>query len=188
MDVTSAGNGLEPDNSDMPGQEAGLLDQVLGALTALQESFDAKIRYDEVKERQIAAQHQELEKHRQGLYQQILGPVLADLIGIYDEIAKQIADSDSDDAVREMSFLPGLLEMVEEVLGRYGAAKFACEGDGIDRSRQRVIDVQPTDVAELGRRLARRLRPGFEAGGKVIRPEWVIAYRYTPDTETQPAD
>ena len=185
MDVTSAGNGLEPDNSDMPGQEARLLDQVLGALTALQESFDAKIRYDEAKERQIATLHQELEKHRQGLYQQILGPVLADLIGIYDEIANQVAASDSDDAARGMSFL---LEMVEEVLGRYGAAKFACEGDSIDRSRQRVIDVQPTDVAELGRHLARRLRPGFEAGGKVIRPEWVIAYRYTPDTETQPAD
>ena len=45
---------------------------VLAELRELRERFDSKIRYDEVKERQIDALHEELQGHRQGLYQQIM--------------------------------------------------------------------------------------------------------------------
>jgi molecular chaperone GrpE len=182
MDITGTESELEQDNSGPSRQEAQLLDQVLTALAALQESFDAKIRYDEAKERQIAALHAELETHRQGLYQQIRRPLLADLIGIYDEIANQIAASQSAEA-GGMGFL---LELVEEVLRRNEVTKFACEGDRIERSRQQVIDVEPTGQAELNKRVARRLRPGFEMDGKPLRLEWVVAYTYTPDTENTP--
>ena len=103
MDVT-AGSELEQDNSDISGQAFHQLGQILTALTTLQGSFDSKIRYDEAKERQIAALHQELLTYRQGLYQQILRPVLTDLIGIYDEIASQVAASQSDDTVRGSGF------------------------------------------------------------------------------------
>jgi hypothetical protein len=44
-----------------------------------------------------------------------------------------------------------------------------------------VIGTQDTGDPELGKRLARRVRPGFEMKGKVIRPEWVMTYRYVPD-------
>ena len=179
MDVT-AGSELEQDNSDISGQAFHQLGQILTALTTLQGSFDSKIRYDEAKERQIAALHQELLTYRQGLYQQILRPVLTDLIGIYDEIASQVAASQSDDTVRGSGFL---LEMVEGILERYGATKYVCEEDDYDRSRQQVIDVEPTHDVELNKRVARQLRPGFEVDAKVLRPEWVVAYRYAPDTE-----
>jgi len=49
-----------------------------------------------------------------------------------------------------------------------------------------VIDVEPTGQAELNKRVARRLRPGFEMDGKPLRLEWVVAYTYTPDTENTP--
>ncbi len=186
MDVTTGGQ-VKQDNSDIPGQDVQpiqRLEQIHAALTALQGSFDSKIRYDEAKEHQIAALHQELEAHRRGLYQQILRPVLIDVIGIYDVIANQAAD-ESRDSGCGAGFL---LEMVEGVLERYGVTGYRCEGDGIDRSRQRVIDVKPTGDPEFGKRLARRLRPGFELDGKVLRPEWVVAYRYTSGAEGQPED
>lgn len=150
-------------------------DPALAALTDLKESFDSKIRYDEAKERQISALHQELESHRQGLYQQILRPVLTDLVGIYDEVANQ-SGGEPGAVARE-----SLLETIEVVLERYGVTKYTCEGDGVDRARQRVIDVDRTSDPGLNRCLARRLRTGFELGGKVLRPEWVVAYRHAPD-------
>jgi molecular chaperone GrpE len=156
-----------------------LKQEILTALTALQEVFDAKIRYDEVRERQIAALHDELEAHRRGLYLQILKPVLLDIIGLYDDIAK------TDSAMAgERAFL---LNSVEEILRRYGAETFACEGNAVDRSRQRVIDTESTDSADLDRLVAHRVRPGFGLDGRVLRPEWVVAYRYSSDRE-KPAE
>jgi molecular chaperone GrpE (heat shock protein) len=152
-------------------------DPVLAALADLKESFDSKIRYDEAKERQITVLHQELESHRQSLYQQILRPVLTDLVGIYDEVANQ-SGVEPQTVARE-----SLLETIEVVLERYGVTTYTCEGDGVDRVRQRVIDVDRTSDPGLNRRLARRLRTGFEVSGKVLRPEWVVAYRYVPDKD-----
>lgn len=146
-------------------------DSMLAALADLKEYFDSKIRYDEAKERQITALHQELESHRQGLYQQILRPMLIDLVGIHDEAAGQ-----PESAAQEF-----LLETIEVVLERYGVTRYTCDGDGVDRTRQRVIEVERTSDPGLNRRLARRLRTGFELGGKVLRPEWVVVYRYVPD-------
>ena len=78
-----------------------------------------------------------------------------------------------------------LLEAIESVLERYGVTKYQGDGDGIDRSRQKVIDVELTDEAGLDRRLARRLRPGFEIDGKVLRPEWVVAYRLMASSRSE---
>lgn len=168
MDAATTATKPEQEDSAVSPQDP---DPVLTALMDLKESFDSKIRYDEAKERQITALHQELESHRQGLYQQILRPVLIDLVGIYDEAAGQ-----PESLAQEF-----LLEMIEVVLERYGVTKYTCEGDGIDRARQQVIKVDQTSDPALNRRLARRLRRGFELGGKVLRPEWVVAYRYAPD-------
>lgn len=180
VDETSPADGSADswqDRSCVLGQPTSRAVEILAALDGLQGSFDSKIKYDEAKERQIEALHQELQGYRQGLYRQILQPILADLISIYDEVAGQLAQGDG--AARDG--LGYLLEMVEMSLDRHGAAKFTCEGDVIDRSRQRVLDTEPTADAELGKKLARRLRPGFEFQGKVLRPEWVVAYRHAPD-------
>ena len=167
MDAVSADAEREQQASAWSEQNLGNVADLLAILRDIKVSFDSKIRYDEVKEQQIAVLHEELEAHRKGLYQQILRPVLIDLIGIYDQVAaSQAADAQ-------------LLEVIETVLERYGVTRYQCDGDRIDRSRQKVIDVESTGDAGLDRRLARRLRPGFEMDDKVLRPEWVVAYRLT---------
>ena len=179
------------DSTDDSGISLQMPESVLAALTDLKESFDSKIRYDEVKERQITGLHEELESHRQGLYQRILRPLLTDVIGVYDEVAPQTggesedADRESEEAKREdkHSERESLSQTIEIVLERYGVTRYTCEGDGVDRSRQRVIEAIPTSNPALDRRLARRLRAGFEIDGKVLRPEWIAAYRYVPDGE-----
>jgi molecular chaperone GrpE (heat shock protein) len=173
------GQGNEPEvpvASDASEVKEQSVPEVLAELRELRERFDSKIRYDEVKERQIDALHEELQGYRQGLYQQIMQPVLLDLIAIYDELAGQITGvSDGPDGG-----LGFLAEMVEEALARYGVTRYEVDDDAIDRSRQKVIGTQETGDLELGKRLARRVRSGFEMKGRVIRPEWVMAYRYVP--------
>jgi molecular chaperone GrpE (heat shock protein) len=161
--------------------------EILAELRELRECFDSKIRYDQAKERQIDVLHEELQGYRQGLYQQIMMPVMADLISIYDEAAGLVNGLPPASA-ESVAFL---VETVEMVLERYEVTRFTCEGDAIDRSRQKVIDTEPTAAAELAKRLARRVRPGFEVKvpgpemkGKVIRPEWVVAYRHVPEPES----
>jgi molecular chaperone GrpE (heat shock protein) len=166
--------GVPADAWDAPAERSTA--EILAELRELRELFDSKIRYDEAKERQIEALHQELQGYRQGLYQQIMTPVMVDLIAIYDEMASQQVQP----SIGGPTGLDFLMEMAEEVLARYGVVRFECDGESIDRSRQRVIDTEATTTPGLGKRLARRLRPGFEMKGKVIRPEWVVAYRYVP--------
>jgi molecular chaperone GrpE (heat shock protein) len=178
VDAASAETRPEQDSSVKLRPDADPLPELIATLADLKDAFDSKIRYDEVKERQISALHKELESHRQGLYQQILRPVFMDLIAIYDE-----ADNHAGIESATAGGGGSLREMVEVVLERYGVTKYVCEGRGLDRSRQKVISIERTSDPDLDRRLARRLRPGFDADGKVLRPEWVVAYRYEADGE-----
>jgi hypothetical protein len=58
------------------------------------------------------------------------------------------------------------------------------ESPEVDRARQRVIRVVATGDEKLDRHVQGRLRVGFEYdSGKVLRPEWVVAYRHAPNAE-----
>lgn len=177
---------LADDSGALSQADPDLLRRIAAAVGDLQESFESKIRYDEVREHQVQAMHQELDSHRKGLYQQILKPVLTDLVGVYDDISSALPKpgttgtaSLADGEGRLIRMMASLRDSVEEILERNGVTAFTAEGDVIDRSRQRVIELTGTDQPDLDRRLAARLRPGFELDGRVLRPEWVTAYRYS---------
>jgi molecular chaperone GrpE len=159
-----------------------LLDQLLGEVRELRQQFDAKIRYDEVRERQVAGMQEELAAHRQGLSLRILRPVLNDLIAIHDDLTQAVqATAGGDESPAEYATtLASLRESILETLHRNGVTDFTVDGEAVDRARQRVIKVEETGDATADRQVARRLRPGFELDGKVLRPEWVVAYRYVP--------
>lgn len=156
-----------------------LLDQV----GELRREFDAKIRFDEVRERQVESLHEELEAHRRGLYRSLLRPVLGDLIAMSDDLADVLRDApaaDDERAGRLVEAIGSFQDSVLETLLRNGVTTFTVEEDAFDRSRQKVIETVETTEPALDRTVASRLRPGFELDGVVLRPEWVSAYRHTP--------
>jgi molecular chaperone GrpE len=187
-DATAVEDQYEDAGQDSATQAEADLALVLSKLSDLRQAFDAKIRYDEVRERHVEALHRELEAHRQGLYRQLLRPVLTDLVGIYDDVAKVVSDGEErgeggtdEYAATLTQTVVSLRDAIEEALYRNGVKNFSVEGDNVDRVRQRVVEVTETDRPELNRRVARRLRPGFELDDKVLRPEWIVAYKYVPD-------
>jgi molecular chaperone GrpE (heat shock protein) len=176
-----------PDTTQTDGMQTDPNGPVLAELKSLHAAFDAKIRYDEVRERFIATMSEELAAHRQGVYQMQLRPVLLDLVVMYDDLTQAIAVDDCTAATA--AALGFFRDTVEQVLARNGVERFTVEGDLLDRSRQKVVSVVETADPDLDRQVAARLRPGFFWNGKVLRPEWVSAYRKVAarDPEASPA-
>jgi len=176
-DRPGAEDGPDPAIGEMDNREDSVT-PVLRELKDLREAFDAKIRYDEGRERLIESMSEELSGYRQNLYQKLLRPVLLDLIGLHDDLLQVLESADCPGVTTaHLEFFRGT---VEQILARNGADPFVTDGETIDRVSQKVVSVTDTSDADLDRRLERRLRPGFTWNGKVLRPEWVRAYRYTP--------
>jgi molecular chaperone GrpE len=77
---------------------------------------------------------------------------------------------------RLLSQIEGFQQGVEDILYRQGVESFRVDEDGFDARRQRAVSTVSTDDPALARRVCARLRKGFAAGEKVIRPELVSVY------------
>lgn len=160
---------------------------LLVEIAGLREDFETKVKYDESKERLIESLHRELQIYREGLHFRVLRPVFIDLITLYDDMGKLI-DSMPKDSVsiidQALQNITIFQETVEEILHRNGVDMFTCQGDVFLSSRQRSLRAIPTSDAAQDKYIARRVRKGFEYEGKLLRPEIVETYKYTP-SETQ---
>lgn len=155
-----------------------LVERIADEVVGLRADFDAKIRYDEVKERQLTSMHEELQGFRAGLHLRLLQPVFTDLIAMHDDLVDALS---MDEAPVELESFKG---SVLETLARNGVTVYTVGSDELDKSRQRVIRVVSTDDETLDRHVQSRIRVGFEYdNGKVLRPEWVVAYRHTRNAE-----
>jgi len=153
-------------------------------LDDLRTLFDREIRAEATREKVVDRLHAELQEYKQGLILGILRPVFVDLIQLHDDIGK-MADASSpsgDDPAPEvrrlLDLMRGYQQGIEDILYRQGVEPFAEDGDAFDPRRQRALSTVPTDDPALNKRVAARLRKGFRAGDKVIRPEMVTVYSF----------
>ena len=153
-------------------------------LDALQALFDREIRAEATREKVVDRLHAELQEYKQGLLLGILRPVFVDLIQLHDDIGKmvdaqEVAEGEAGAEVRRLlGLIRGTQQGIEDILYRQGVEPFALEGDAFDPRRQRALSTVPTDDPDCGKRVAARLRKGFQAGDKVIRPEMVTVYSF----------
>ncbi|GAA2786067.1 hypothetical protein [Saccharopolyspora taberi] len=172
----------DEDNPQQP-DPTGLVGRLLDEVASLRRDFDEKIRYDAVKEQHIASMSQELEGYRAGLHHRLLRPLLSDLVALHDDVSEAL---DGAEEAPGGATLRWIRDSILETLLRNGVSSFEHDAPDVDTSRQKVIEVVRTADQELDRRIAHRLRPGFEHDdGKVLRPEWVAAYRYAPPADGQ---
>ena len=170
---------------------AGRLDGVEASLgrklDALQAAFDREVRAEATREKVVDRLHAELQEYKQGLILGILRPVFTDLIQLHDDIGKMVAASTAtatpdDDAPAEVVRLLGVVrsyqQAVEDILVRQGVETFTHDGDAFDPRRQRALSTVPTDDPALNKRVAARVRKGFHANDKVLRPEFVTVYAH----------
>lgn len=162
---------------------AGIQDE----LAALRRDFESKLQYDASKQQQLDTMHQELESYRRDSRLQVLRPIFTDLITLYADLDKVIQRWKSEQKAEQQT-LTQYQEQIEEVLRRNGAERFTTSDDTLDAKRQRVIDTTPTTDPALDKRVAERLKPGFEYEGRIVlQAEQVKTYRYVPQ-DAQPTE
>ena len=164
---------------------AGLGDRLSQQLDAIQAILEREARAEATRERVIDRLHAELQEYKQDLLLKVQRPIFVDLIQLHDDIGKMIeARSASDAEPDRAAALRGILESIqvaiEDILYRQGVEPFTVEGDPFDPRRQRAVATAATDEPARNKTIAARLRKGFQAGDKLIRPEIVSVYTLRP--------
>ncbi|OJW27045.1 MAG: nucleotide exchange factor GrpE [Planctomycetales bacterium 71-10] len=176
----------EPEPADEPPPFAALAGEIhdalgrLGAqvqerLAGLQAQFDREVRAEASRERIVDRLHAELQEYKQDLMLKVQRPIFVDLIQLHDDVGKMAAAQPAD-AEGFRGTLESIQTALEDVLYRQGVEPFRVDGDAFDPRRQRAVTTVPTPDPDLARTVAARLRPGFQSGDKVIRPEMVTVY------------
>lgn len=145
----------------------------------LQTLIEREIRAEATREKVVDRLHAELQEYKQDLLLNTLRPVFIDLIQLHDDIGKVAtsASIESTEADRRwLDLMADFQQGIEDILYRQGVEPFLVEDEGFDPRRQRAVSTVVTDDPALNKRVASRLRKGFRAGERVIRPEVVSVY------------
>ncbi len=148
-------------------------------LTALQALFEREIRAEATRERIVDRLHAELQEYKQDLLLKVQRPIFIDLIQLHDDIGKMIdaqPAQDPDGATAVRGTLDSIRTAIEDILYRQGVEPFRLEGEEFDPRRQRAVSTVPSEDPQRNKTIAGRLRPGFQAGDKLIRPEIVSVH------------
>lgn len=156
---------------------------LLTEISQLRQDFDTKVKYDDSKERLITNLHKELQFYREGLHFRVLKPLFIDLISLYNDMDTLIHSLQQEltadtPHVRHLALFQST---IEEILHRNGADLFRNEQETFVPSKQRALRTVATSDPEKDKWIARRVRPGFEYEGKLLQPELVEIYKYTPE-------
>jgi molecular chaperone GrpE len=165
----------------------GLGERLSRRLDALQTTFDRELRAEATRERVIDRLHAELQEYKQDFLLKVQRPIFIDLIQLHDDIGKMIParpDSDPEAEPDRNQGVRGVIESIqtaiEDILYRQGVEPFVLEGDEFDPRKQRAVSTYVTDDPGRNKRVASRLRKGFQAGDKLIRPEVVTVFTFRP--------
>ena len=154
-------------------------------IDALRSTFERELRAETNRERVVDRLHAELQDYKQDLLLKLQRPIFVDLIQLHDDVGKMIAAraSADSDALGPASFrgtLESIQTAIEDILYRQGVEPFSLESGEFDPRRQRALSTSPTDDPALNKTVAARIRKGFAAGEKLIRPELVSVFLFRP--------
>jgi molecular chaperone GrpE len=154
-------------------------------IDALRSTFERELRAEANRERVVDRLHAELQDYKQDLLLKVQRPIFIDLIQLHDDVGKMITarsttESDGDAPASFRGILESIQTAIEDILYRQGVEPFSLEDTAFDPRRQRAISTAPTDDPALSKTVAARIRKGFTAGEKLIRPELVSVYLLRP--------
>jgi molecular chaperone GrpE len=169
-------------------------DRLSQQFDAIQALLERDARAEATRERVIDRLHGELQEYKQDLLLKVQRPIFLDLIQLHDDIGKMIdarplpaADAEADPFAAVRGILESIQVAIEDILYRQGVEPFAAEGDAFDPRRQRAVATVATEDPARNKTIAARLRKGFQAGDKLIRPEIVSVYTFRSPSADPPA-
>ncbi len=145
------------------------------------------------------ALHAELKGYKDGfLFDSMQKPFVRDLITLFDDLGTLFGQLEARQA--RASADPGETEFLTTFSQNFDNARHGLRetferldverqdtaaGEPVDKRVHRVMSFEPTPDAARDGRVARSLRPGFHWRGRAVRPEEIVAWRWTePKPET----
>lgn len=159
------------------------LAQVMGGVTRLQDSFEARLTYDATKEVAFQRLYADLQDAKLAQSLEATRPLLLDLLLLYDRVdaASRAAGPPPGD-----SLVGSFKEELLEILYRRDVRRFASSAERFDPETQQAVEVIETADPAEHQRVERVVRAGFRWGTRVLRAEDVVIRqrRRTPHPAT----
>ena len=161
------------------------LDQLLAALEALQAQFGEKIAVDTHKNALFDEMHQELIRYQNGILDKIVETMALDIIQMADSTKRSLRlyeekEPSEDNYRRLLRVIEGIAEDLDDILYRQSIEPYQVAGAQVDVRRQKIVQTVETDQQDRDNLVAARVADGYEKNGKVIRPERIKIYKYSP--------
>ena len=180
-----------PDTSENVGavtcaEALGLLEGIQRAVAALHVLFVDKIANSESDDKTITRLHSELQQHKDGLYAEMLKPLIMDLIEIHGIVIYLVGKMGSEPQDVRAKDLQECADQIEGVLEKHGVLSYKSEpGDAFVPARHRVINREETEDPGLHRKVSKSLSSGYESNGKILRPEKVTVFHHPSNKENK---
>lgn len=164
------------------------LEAIHQALADLQQTFDDKIAEDGHKNDLFDNMHRELTRYQNGAMDKIVDTMALDIIQLVDTTKGHVRvyekkEPTEDNYKRLLRIVKGIAEDLQDILYRQNIESYRVEGHEVDVRRQKIIQTVPTDDQSKDNLVAVRVADGYEKNGKVLRPERIKIFKYSP-TET----
>ena len=156
-------------------------------LQKMDEQLTAISRSESVNQKLFDTLHAELLNYRDNfLHESLQKPFIHDLVLLFDDLtalSEQLGTAAEEQKKRGhvsqwRDNLENAIHSLVEILHRF-EVKEVEPREFLDRSVHRVVSHEPADFAEDDGRIVMRVRRGFLWRGKLIRPEEVIAKRFS---------
>ena len=167
--------------------------QLLQKVEVLQALFQSRILHTDHEEKIVDQMHHELQKHREGLYAQLVRPILLDVIQVRDSIRRMAAVYLERPAGQQdipNKIFAGYALDLQDILERNEVEVYdTAPGEPFAPLRQRVVKKVPTGEEELHGKVAASLSDGYSYNGRTLSPEKVAVYTYEkPVQETEKSE
>ena len=143
---------------------------------------------ESVNHRLFNSLHQELKSYRDNFLRDSLQkPFIRDLIVLFDDLSSLAAQMQSATPPAEAKRgtltqwcdnLENSIHSVVEIMNRMEVNEIE-QKDTVDRTLHKVVSYEPADFPEEDGRIVMRVRRGFVWRGQVLRPEEVVAKRFS---------
>lgn len=169
-----------PEQVIPPAEQPYQDDVLISRLEAVEHQLAEFHRRSAHREEIINRLHEDNQRLKQGEHRLVLEPVIADLIRLHEQLARQVRRTPDD------GMLASFVDEVDEILDRCGIEVFmAAEGDPYRSDRHKPLAVVPTPDPQLHNTVAEPIAAGFidRMNDRVRRPAQARFYQCKPAEE-----
>lgn len=163
--------------------------QISGQLESLSGLFQKRIMYAAHEEKVIDQMHKELQRYKEGLYAQLVRPILLDIIEVRDSIMRVGAvyreKPEGEQAIPNRTFSDYAYDL-QDILEKNNVEIYRSQsGDPFSPLRQRAVKKVAVEEAALHGKVAESLSCGYGYDGRVLSAEKVSVYAYEKPAENE---